>query len=144
MEPTTSSAKGNSPSTTFPASELRLVVAGIPGPKGSRNVRPDGGTYEQSKVGRTWVKLVAKACAIPVPLAPPYEVAISFAMPTPATPTFAWPVRGDLDKLVRATLDGLQQAGVITEDKHVVALASDKRFARSPGAVIHVRSLGAA
>lgn len=124
---------------TFPAS-VKLIVRGVPGPKGSRNVGRHGGTYEQSKIAVQWTKDVAEACRVQgLPkLDPPYEVSISFAMPTPDKATYAWPVRGDLDKLERATLDGLQQGGVITEDKHVVALASDKQFGTATGAVIHI------
>ena len=58
-----------------------------------------------------------------------------------------WPTgnHGDLDKLVRATLDGLTEGGVWTDDKLVVELLARKRFAGSQpsGAAIEIESWGA-
>lgn len=54
------------------------------------------------------------------------------------------PSRPDIDKLVRATLDGLTDAGVYRDDAQVVDLIALKRYedqAESPGAKVFVRYL---
>jgi Holliday junction resolvase RusA-like endonuclease len=108
-------------------------VKGLPGPKGSRNRNAHGGTYDQSKVAAKWQQDVALQVrsamigrGLSAPLQPPYAVRIFFCLPQPRNPSFEWPVRGDLDKLERATLDGLQQAGLIA--KHVIESHTTKAW----------------
>lgn len=74
----------------------------------------------------------------------PYVVALDFAMPRPARPAHPHPTRGDLDKLVRAVLDGLTRGGLIADDRHVIELAASKRWASERGAegvAVTVRSM---
>ena len=61
-------------------------------------------------------------------LAAPYDVALEFRLHTPRKHG-AWPTGADLDKLVRAVLDGLVQGGAISDDRHVTALTASKAFA---------------
>jgi Holliday junction resolvase RusA-like endonuclease len=80
------------------------------------------------------------------PLEPPYAVAVVFYMPRPAKPSYSWPVVGDIDKLVRCTLDGLVTGRVIKDDRHVIVLTSHQPLWRDcvgeiPGAQIVVESL---
>ena len=71
-------------------------------------------------------------------LEPPYEVEMTFAMPEGESPKWGWPSSdGDLDKLVRATLDGLVKGALLLDDRHVIALAARKRFG-GPCAAVRV------
>lgn len=119
---------------------ISFHVAGVPAPKGSRivghNRRGQSYTRPASRREKPWteaVALVARANRLAVPLLPPYAVELAFAMPCPARPSHPHPTRGDLDKLVRAVLDGLTRGGLILDDRHVTDLAATKRWA-SPGA----------
>ena len=64
------------------------------------------------------------------PLDCPVRVALWFAMPRPSSAPKrrrTWPMRHpDLDKLVRAALDAITQAGVIKDDARVVGLHAIK------------------
>jgi len=86
-----------------------------------------------------WVERVAFAAVaqgLPT-LEPPYEVELHFSMPEPKKPKYLWPVSdGDLDKLVRACLDGLQQGELIVDDKHVTRITTEKKFGTPHVAVI--------
>lgn len=53
-------------------------------------------------------------------------------MPRPKKPSHEYPTRGDLDKLVRAVLDGLTRGGTIVDDRHVTELSATKFWAE-PG-----------
>lgn len=113
-------------------------VDGVPAAKGSRTQKrmPDGRvqSWEQNKGVEPWMRAVVAAighyATIHGALPHPYRIEIDFYMPRPASSKYAWPVKGDIDKLERATLDGLQKAGVITDDKHVIDLHSRKQFAK--------------
>jgi len=123
-------------------SGIRFTVPGLPAPKGSRVVgtRRDGThfTRESSKAAGPWTQAVALVARAHRPrgrtLAPPYAVELRFSMPRPQQPKYDWPTRdGDLDKLVRATLDGLTGGDLIVDDRHVVSLVTSKRWAERPG-----------
>ena len=143
------SSRDKCPSTTYPASEsVEFVAHGLAGPKGSRNVSKNGKTYEQSRIATQWTQDVALQTRsamiryqLPKALAPPYSVGIAFVFPYPKSPTWEWPTKGDLDKLVRATLDGLQQGGLVTEDKHVISLFAQKRWGDDARATIRVETI---
>lgn len=141
--------RSSCPSTTYPASKpsISFTAHGTPGPKGSRNVGKHGQSYDQSRVGKQWqsdVALQARSALIRYgvkgPLPKPYHVEVVFAFPWPRQATHQWPSKADIDKLVRATLDGLTQGGVIEDDRHVISLVSVKRFSDDPYAHIHVAS----
>jgi Holliday junction resolvase RusA-like endonuclease len=115
--------------------DVRLFAAGAPAPKGSRTtgVRRDGTIYTRpaSKGEHTWTEAVARVARrhrgrAP---APPYRVELEFAMPKPARPAHPWPTLGDLDKLIRPTLDGLVRGGVLADDRHVLELRASKTWA---------------
>lgn len=142
--PSTNS-RSTTTATTYPS--VRFTALGLPGPKGSRNTRTttdaDGNSrtrsYDQSKIAAQWQKDVALQArsivardGLPGPLEPPYSVIINFEFARPKKPTWDWPTRGDLDKLARSTLDGLEQGGLLADDKHVTALVLTKRFGDGP------------
>ena len=81
------------------------------------------------------------------PLAPPYRVDAWFYIKRPKSTKAAFPVApvvGDVDKLLRATLDGLKTGGLIEDDRFVVDVFATKRWAgvrENPGAVIRITEL---
>lgn len=112
-------------------------MPGIPAPKGSRITgrRKNGSLYTRpaSNNEKAWTAAVALvAAAKGEPLEPPYEVAVVFCMPRPKKPSHDHPTRGDLDKFVRSTLDGLTEGDVIVDDRHVIGITASKRWAE-PG-----------
>jgi Holliday junction resolvase RusA-like endonuclease len=129
-------------------SSVAFTVPGLPAPKGSRSTghRKDGSIYtrESSKAAGPWSEAVALIARTRRPagrtLLPPYAVALEFSMPCGQRPKYDWPTRdGDLDKLVRAVLDGLTAADLLVDDRHVVSLVAEKGWAPRPGAEgVHV------
>lgn len=128
---------GSSAMCREPGRAVTLNVAGIPAPKGSRihGQRADGTSYSRpaSRREKSWTDAVALTARTARPdgctLPPPYAVDLVFALPRPAKPSHPHPTRGDIDKLVRAVLDGLAQGGLILDDRHVTALRAVKRWA---------------
>lgn len=59
-----------------------------------------------------------------------YWIELHFRMPEKANPKWAWPSSdGDIDKLVRATLDGLVGGRLLLDDRHITKLYAEKEFA---------------
>jgi len=122
---------------------VTLTIPGRPAPKGSRVVgtRRDGShfTRESSRGAGPWAEAVALVARAHRPngraLPAPYRVELAFSMPRGQRPKYDWPTRdGDLDKLVRATLDGLVRGELIVDDRHVTELAASKCWAGRPSA----------
>jgi Holliday junction resolvase RusA-like endonuclease len=66
-------------------------------------------------------------------------VAVEFRFVRPKTVKRAWPaVKPDLDKLERAILDGVTDAGVWADDSQVVRMSSSKVYAEVPGAWVRI------
>ena len=129
---------------------ISFWVPGDPAAKGSRTQKhtPSGKvmSWEQNKGVPRWMKAVEAETALwPTvngTMEPPYRVQLDFKVVRPKKPTFDWPVKGDLDKFVRATLDAMQKSGLISDDKHVVDLSASKSWAhRDAGATVTVWSL---
>lgn len=131
---------------------LTLYAAGIPAPQGSKRAFVIAGKarlVEMSKRVKPWRRAVELAAiqaariAQVGPFVGPVSVRLEFVMPRPKkTKHPACTSKPDLDKLVRATLDGL--APVIPEDSCVVRISASKRFAResgieNPGCLIEIR-----
>lgn len=116
-------------------------ILGVPAPQGSKTKMPNGAVLEAgSKIGRAkhkaWRHAVAETArdiADTEPYDGPLQVSIHFRMPMPASRPAAariagvWPhsVKPDIDKLVRSTLDGLSDGGLIVGDHRVFALEVD-------------------
>ena len=117
-------------------------VLGVPAPQGSKTVMPGGFLVEgSSKTGRAkhkaWrgaVADVARDVADDEPYDGALQVSISFRLPMPASRPVKvrtvgiWPksTKPDIDKLIRSTLDGLTDGGLIVDDARIFALDVEK------------------
>jgi crossover junction endodeoxyribonuclease RusA len=135
---------------------VRITVNGIPAPQGSKRHVGGGRMVESSRAVAPWREAVraetqrvveeSRVTGIAIDLSPyaPLIVDASFYLPRPkSTPKRVdYPAkRPDLDKLVRAVLDGLQAGGAFADDGQVVDLYARKSFAseaRPPGCVIEI------
>lgn len=147
--------------------QLAFVVHGIPAPQGSKRHLGHGVMVESSKAVRPWrdaVRIDAWHAATEQEWQTPRRdaslwVSVVFTLRRPAshyghgrnierlrdTAPPQPSARPDLDKLVRATLDGLTDSGAIIDDSQVVALTAAKCYPGShldaldlPGAVVLV------
>lgn len=133
-----------------------IRVTGIPIPQGSKTARVVGGRavmWDSNPQLRDWrenVQLNAWQPTIdnkPDPCPEAVAVTIWFYLPKPKTVKRDRPsVKPDIDKLARAVLDSMTNAGVWNDDSQVVELSCSKLYAdehTKPGAMIHVRTLDA-
>lgn len=122
---------------------MDIRVYGTPAPKGSyRPVtnRRTGKTLllpmsKNEKLWRKQVELAAQSAwkriqQSPLPsLDEPVHADITFYLPRPKTVTRDYPtVKPDLDKLVRATYDGLTASHLIKDDSRIVSTTCCKRY----------------
>jgi crossover junction endodeoxyribonuclease RusA len=130
---------------------VRIEVAGIPAPQGSKRHVGGGRMVEASRAVGPWREAVRaetqRAIADwPVACLLPVTVEITFRLPRPksAPRHVTRPAkRPDLDKLCRAVLDGLVAGGAIADDGQVVCLYAEKEFATPdypPGCSIYIWS----
>ena len=144
---------------------LTLRVHGLPAPQGSKKHVGRGILVESSKRAKPWrqdVKLDTRDQYKGQPFAGPVSIAITFWLPRPQShyrvlggqlsnvikpnaPTHSISCAdGDIDKLVRCTLDGLSaKCGgvIIADDSLVVTLSCEKRYVTAEegcGATIQV------
>lgn len=120
---------------------LSVSVEGIPAAQGSKRHVGNGRLIEQSKRVKPWRTSVRVAAWDAVlnaghpgfPAGTPVQVEVTFVMRRPAaTPKRRTPPavkRPDVDKLSRACLDALSEAGVWIDDAQVVHLCAVKRIA---------------
>lgn len=124
-----------------------VMVHGNPAPQGSMTckakhvTKPNLQPSNETELKR-WRRLVEKAGrALPVSgLVGPLYVVATHTIARPATVPLrvrAWPMtvspgHGDADKLARALLDGLAQAGVYGNDAQVCGVHVWKRYPDSP------------
>jgi crossover junction endodeoxyribonuclease RusA len=134
---------------------MRIEVAGIPAPQGSKRHVGGGRMVEQSRAVGPWREAVRAETQRVMsndgmannwwPTKTwPVAVVIRFYLPRPKTTPNSVRLPGkrpDLDKLCRSVLDGLVAGGAIADDALVVRLSAGKMFAdtRPPGCVIEVR-----
>lgn len=132
--------------------ELRLMVYGVePGPQGSKRHVGNGRMVESSRKVAPWRAAVSEAVKTAwrdnlgfIVFEEPVQVDVTFWLPRPATVKRPLPsVPPDVDKLARATLDGLVQGGCLKDDALVTELLARKRYAdnRPIGADISVRDI---
>jgi crossover junction endodeoxyribonuclease RusA len=129
---------------------MRIEVAGIPAPQGSKRHAGGGRMVEQSRAVGPWREAVRHETQRVMSNGGradnwwptktwPVTVQLVFRLPRPksAAKGVKWPAkRPDLDKLTRAVLDGLVAGGAIADDGLVVYLSAKKTFAsetRGPG-----------
>ena len=128
-----------------------LLIPGVPAPQGSKSavvrgtraVLIEGASATGRAKHRAWRHAVAAAALEhvhtrgrePVPDGP-LHVTLTFSMPKPRSKPkrVRWTsVKPDLDKLIRATLDGLADGGLLPHgDSRVVSVEATKRYAE-PG-----------
>jgi Holliday junction resolvase RusA-like endonuclease len=122
---------------------MLVDVDGRPAPKGSRvfGRTKNGNPYTRpaSRYEKPWVEAVKAATQLAArhhdPLDAPYSVELEFRLRVPRRnrPEMPWwPTAHDIDKLTRATIDGLVQGGALSDDRHVTVLTARKRYV-TPG-----------
>lgn len=133
-------------------SAVRIRTEGRPAPKGSRTQHKTKAgkvfTRPASKFETPWVKAVAASTQIAMRhhplLAPPYAIEVEIIVSKPKRSSYPWPSQHDVDKLARATIDGLVKGGALADDRHVIELIAAKRYANNgepPGALAIVASV---
>lgn len=153
-----------------PGREIEVRVYGLPAPQGSKRHIGRGILVESSKRVRPWRTSVVHACIDlmeeqqlrgVLPIQGPVDVEVEFLFPRPqshygtgrnaeklkpSAPHYTTSTRdGDLDKVLRSTIDGLAErtGGVmLRDDRLVVSVTATKRYTNdgeSPGAMIIIR-----
>ena len=135
---------------------LAIDVTGKPQTQGSTKAYVRGGHAVITSANtnlRPWRDAVRFAAADSlhpshVPYEGPVEVRIRFRMRMPASAPKkrrTWPIgarSGDLDKLARAVLDALTDAGIWRDDSQVIRLHAGKDYTdAAPGAYITVHTI---
>lgn len=117
-------------------------ILGVPAPQGSKTRMPNGAIVEGgSKTGRAKTKAWRHAVAEVArdlagdepPIDEPLGIEIEFRLPMPKSRPKAaravgrWPhqVKPDIDKILRSTLDGLTDGGLIRDDSRIVAVGME-------------------
>lgn len=146
-----------------PAKLITIVVLGVPAPQGSKTAimrgnRPaviEGGSATGRRKHAAWRQAVAwqaRAVAPERPLDGPLNLTVTFRLPMPASRPAAvrragvgWhAVKPDIDKLLRSTLDGITDGGVIVDDSRICAIhANAIEVDDWTGALIQVTELNA-
>ena len=147
---------------------LIITVIGMPAPQGSKRGIVNRGSgrvsmVESSKKVAPWREAVKQAAARhPDIFTGPLSVEVTFTLPRPAShyrtgkhahllrdAAPVWPHRKpDVDKLLRATLDALTDAGIWTDDALAVEATGRKTYPDvgidsldRPGAIIRITPL---
>ena len=136
---------------------IEIVVRGIPAPQGSKRHVGGGRMIESSRAVGPWREAVRAETQrkVPAPLGGPVAVRVWFWLPRPKTHFRTGanahllrdgaPVRPsgtpDLDKLVRAVLDGLTMGGAWKDDGQAAELQARKLYVitgMTPGCRIEI------
>jgi crossover junction endodeoxyribonuclease RusA len=137
--------------------DINFWVAGTPVQQGSKTPgqRNDGTLFVRENAAglKPWRKAVAQAAVSawsrkaglgsPFTDDEPLHLEVAFYFPELKTARdriwkFTAP---DLDKLLRAVGDALQQSGLIKDDARIVSVEATKRHAAEGGAYVRVRSI---
>lgn len=132
---------------------MRIHVEGIPAPQGSKNSAIVNGKIVMWEASATkvaaWRKAIRQACqdwmnAGGKPFGTEaLVIEITFILERPKSNTRQYPTtKPDLDKLIRATLDGLTQAAIWRDDCQIVAINAIKVYEskqQPPGAFIDIK-----
>ena len=114
---------------------IKFKVDGQPIPQGSMKVINGYVIHSQGSALAAWrsaIALSAKAAGAK-PHTEPVEIEMVFTMIKPRTVTRPEPsVAPDLDKLVRAVLDGLT-AIAYRDDSQVTSIVASKQYGQAPG-----------
>lgn len=134
---------------------LTLTVYGIAAPKGSPNrwrvQRSDGRevtVLSEPKGTKEWQRMVSAAAqtvAAERTMRGPVEVSLRFYLPRPKSAPKrrrTWPIgrTKDIDKLIRAVLDGLT-GPVLLDDGDVVSLTATKDYGDPPRVEVEIAEI---
>lgn len=128
------------------ADAIEFVVIGNPAPKGSKRHVGNGVMIEMSAKVKPWVEAVKWAAFQvfgPLYLSKDFkmtgpvtlDVTFTFERPKSKKKTELHCVSPDLDKLERATMDAITQAGLWEDDSRVTDIRSRKRYVGHPEAM---------
>lgn len=124
---------------------IEFHVPGDPIPQGSKKAFARGSRVvlveanTRLKSWRAAVTLAARAAGRGRVLQGPIQVVLEFTMTRPRTSRREWPtVKPDLDKLTRAILDGVTDAGLWKDDSEVCEILAIKRYGSQAGATVRL------
>lgn len=141
---------------TYSRQRLLVTVEGRPAPQGSKRPIGNGRFVEASKYLKPWrdaVILALKQNQEDVQnihkFIGPVKVDITFFLERPKQPKWPYPATTpDIDKLIRAVLDSVTQAGIWEDDCQVVELHAKELWAGSstdsypvPGCRLYIEAL---
>lgn len=128
---------------------IAYTVSGNPAPQGSKRHVGNGRLIEASKRLKPWrdevIRATEKMAATVEQLDGPLYIRLEFRVPRPKTVTRDYPITrssGDIDKLVRGVLDGIDIGGLINDDSQVVDVRASKRYSVDPGVTIYIDRIG--
>jgi Holliday junction resolvase RusA-like endonuclease len=137
---------------------ITVTVRGLPAPQGSKRHVGNGRMVEMSKALAPWREAVRAETQRTmdsldaVPLKGPVRLAVTFVLPRPKSHTGVrglkpaaapWPTgRPDLDKCIRAAMDGITAGGAWLDDAQVVELAAAKVYAKADSPIAARRTPG--
>lgn len=114
---------------------LEFSIPGTPIPQGSKRHVGNGRMIEANPKLRPWRAEVTRAALRALNGKPIFDktdgilVELQFFLPRPKTVTRSMPtVKPDIDKLVRAVLDGITDSGIWPDDSQVVKLVATKNY----------------
>jgi Holliday junction resolvase RusA-like endonuclease len=120
---------------------MKFRVEGKPVPQGSMKVINGHVLHAQGSALIYWRSAIAIECkkVIPVPLTGAVEVRMAFELEKPKSVNRTYPAKyPDLDKLIRAVLDGITGSGVV-DDGQVINIVASKRYGR-PSVTVEIIS----
>lgn len=125
---------------------VTFFIPGVPIPQGSKTAFVVRGRAVVTDANRAKLKPwrdhvadVAGTAAEGVTIEAAVEVRAEFELVRPASSKRRYPsVRPDVDKYVRALLDGLTDSGLIKDDGQVVRVVAEKKYAAQPGVRVTV------
>ena len=130
-----------------PPATLTVFVAGRPAPQGSKTRTRFGIRDANGQALHPWRDAVRADVATQLPewwtpVTGPVGIGLTFYLPKPASAPKrkrTWPIAarsGDIDKLVRACLDAISDAGWWKNDSQVVVLHATKDYGDRTGVEI--------
>lgn len=126
---------------------VAFFIPGTPVPQGSKTAFVVGGravvTDQNRSTLKPWRATVATYASEQArTFNSPVAVTLRFTMPRPQKPRWHVPaVKPDIDKLVRAMLDGLTEGGLIADDARVVDLHATEIYGDQLGAHVIVKAV---
>lgn len=128
---------------------IAYTVTGHPAPQGSKRHVGNGRLIEASKRLKPWrdevIRATERMCETVDQLEGPLYIRLEFRIPRPKTVTREYPVTrsgGDLDKLVRGVLDGVDIGGLVNDDSQFIDIRASKRYSVDPGVTIYIDKIG--